>query len=315
MRRPFPSETEKYLGGLVAGRYFPVELFETKSRKTYRELPSDGLVLGGVKVTHHKLCHPQGSVAYRFEEDGKSVVFATDTEHPEDEIDDDLAEFAAGAAHLVYDATFTPGRIREREAGLGPLDLARGDAAGRGGRRGRPPALAPEPRPRGRPRRRPGRFGQGTFPKDVRRPPGAAAVRLRRGGMPDATLSNWTLYIEIVAGFAGLGTGRVSSRGRAPAAGFQRASPFACTRLALPASFILVALASHVRPGAAAPARPGTVLRFRPGRPGLLRGRLPRLPRRRLHPGLVQETKGALSRSPASSTASSWPSSTWPSSS
>ncbi len=114
-----PSETERYLGGLVAGRYFPVELFETKSRKTYRELPSDGLALGGVRVTHHHLCHPQGSVAYRFEEGGKSVVFATDTEHPEDEIDHDLAEFAAGTAHLIYDATFTPDEYANGKRGWG----------------------------------------------------------------------------------------------------------------------------------------------------------------------------------------------------
>ena len=57
--------------------------------------------------------------------------------------------------------------------------------------------------------------------------------------MPDAVLSNWTLYIEIVAGFAALGLAvllttvlRRPLRGR-----------YGLTRLALPASFIIVALA------------------------------------------------------------------------
>jgi phosphoribosyl 1,2-cyclic phosphodiesterase len=114
-----PSDTERYLGGLVTGRYFPVELFETNSRKIYRELPPDGLVLGGIKVSYHNLCHPQGSVGYRFEEGGKSVVFATDTEHPEEEIDHDLAEFATGASYFVCDATFTPDEYANGKRGWG----------------------------------------------------------------------------------------------------------------------------------------------------------------------------------------------------
>ena len=114
-----PAETERYLGGLVTGKYFPLELFETKSRKIYREFPPDGLVLGGIKVTHHRLRHPQGGLAYRFEEGGKSVVFATDTEHPEDGVDNDLAAFAAGASHLVCDATFTPDEYANGKRGWG----------------------------------------------------------------------------------------------------------------------------------------------------------------------------------------------------
>ncbi len=108
-----------YLGGLVTGKYFPVELFETKSRKVYREVPGDGLFLGGVKVSSHRLCHPQGSLAYRFDEGGKSIVFATDTEHPEDELDHELAEFAADASHFVCDATFTPDEYANGKRGWG----------------------------------------------------------------------------------------------------------------------------------------------------------------------------------------------------
>jgi small-conductance mechanosensitive channel/CRP-like cAMP-binding protein len=57
--------------------------------------------------------------------------------------------------------------------------------------------------------------------------------------MPDATLSNWTLYIEIVAGCAALGLAAfLTAAFRGPL----RKHPF-LTRLLLPASFILVALA------------------------------------------------------------------------
>ncbi len=57
--------------------------------------------------------------------------------------------------------------------------------------------------------------------------------------MPDATLSNWTLYIEIGAGFAALG---IAAFLTAAFRRLLRKHPFPA-RLALPVSFILVALA------------------------------------------------------------------------
>ncbi|MGZ8877367.1 MAG: MBL fold metallo-hydrolase, partial [Candidatus Aminicenantales bacterium] len=65
------------------------------------------------------LVHPQGSVAYRLESGGRSVVSATDTEHPEKGIDERLAAFAAGATHLIYDAMFTPEEYAAAKKGWG----------------------------------------------------------------------------------------------------------------------------------------------------------------------------------------------------
>ncbi len=61
--------------------------------------------------------------------------------------------------------------------------------------------------------------------------------------MPDATLSNWTLYVEIAVGFAALGLA-VLLYGAARR--LFRGRPL-LTRLLLPASFILVALALTTR--------------------------------------------------------------------
>ncbi|MDD8016654.1 MAG: MBL fold metallo-hydrolase [Acidobacteriota bacterium] len=109
-----PEETEKHLGGLMAGRNFPLELSETPSRKTYRQIGEEGLVVGGVKISICPLRHPQGCVAYKFEERGRSVIFATDTEHPEEGTDEVLVSFCRNASHLVYDAMYT---VEEYAAG------------------------------------------------------------------------------------------------------------------------------------------------------------------------------------------------------
>ena len=108
-----PKETEQYLSGLMAGRYFPVDFWGTPSMKLYLQIQGD-FSLKGVHISMCPLHHPQGSVAYRLTTDKKSVVFATDTEHPANGIDKNLAEFAEGASDFIYDATYT---INEYESG------------------------------------------------------------------------------------------------------------------------------------------------------------------------------------------------------
>jgi ribonuclease BN (tRNA processing enzyme) len=71
----------------------------------------DGDVLrfadGAVTVTARKLNHPQGVLAFRIEHRGRSVVYATDTEHYA-EPDPRLVDLARGTDVLIYDAQYTP---------------------------------------------------------------------------------------------------------------------------------------------------------------------------------------------------------------
>ncbi len=109
------KETERYLGGLQAGRFFPIAFKETGSRKTFRKLEETGTTLGRLKISFCPLIHPQGSVAYRLEEDGQSIVLATDTEPPEEGFDERLAVFIRGATYFIYDAMFTPKEYLTRQ--------------------------------------------------------------------------------------------------------------------------------------------------------------------------------------------------------
>lgn len=113
-----PRDTEAALAGLMAGRYFPVRLDGTASRKEFRDL-EPGLTIGGIHVSSCPLRHPQGSVAYRLASDGASLVLATDTEHPEAGVDERLAAFADGADWLVYDAMYTPAEYEAGKKGWG----------------------------------------------------------------------------------------------------------------------------------------------------------------------------------------------------
>jgi ribonuclease BN (tRNA processing enzyme) len=109
-----PEELRERLGRFMTEPFYPIELHKTEAKKIFKRNEPGSSLIGGFKISCCPLNHPQGSVAYKLEEGGQSVVFATDTEHPKDGIDERLADFARGASVFIYDATFTP---REYEAG------------------------------------------------------------------------------------------------------------------------------------------------------------------------------------------------------
>jgi len=64
--------------------------------------------VGRFKVRAAPLNHPGGSLAFRVTRGGRSVVYATDTEHHADgQLDHNLVELARDADILIYDAQYT----------------------------------------------------------------------------------------------------------------------------------------------------------------------------------------------------------------
>ena len=106
-----------------------------------------------------KLNHPGGVLAYRIEHEGRSVVYATDTEHYAC-VDPALRALAEGADVLIYDSQYTPEEYRgdagRSKVGWGHstyvagAELAR--AAGVGQLRALPPRSAAHRRRRRRAR-------------------------------------------------------------------------------------------------------------------------------------------------------------------
>jgi phosphoribosyl 1,2-cyclic phosphodiesterase len=91
---------------------FPVRLDELRSELTLREVRAgEAFAVGEATVRAAKLNHPGGVHAYRIDHGGRSVVYATDTEHYEC-LDPVLVNLARGADVLIYDAQYTPEEYR-----------------------------------------------------------------------------------------------------------------------------------------------------------------------------------------------------------
>jgi len=109
------------LQALFCAPFFPVVLEALQSRHPVQEFnPGDALELGPVRIRTTRLLHPQGSVAYRFEHDGSSFVYATDHEPGvSPDFDLGLRNLARGADLLIADAQYHPEQLTTTRKGWG----------------------------------------------------------------------------------------------------------------------------------------------------------------------------------------------------
>lgn len=88
---------------------FPVSLADVPAQLEFRPYPeTEPFDVGPFRVTTAALHHPGGVRGIRLECGGRSVVYATDTEHYDGgQLDAALVDLAAGADVLIYDAMYT----------------------------------------------------------------------------------------------------------------------------------------------------------------------------------------------------------------
>ena len=79
---------------------------------------TDAVNVGGFRVWAQPLNHPGGAFAYRIGGPAGDLVYLTDHEFGDRDIDERLRRFARGAAAIILDAHFTPDELPSR-AGWG----------------------------------------------------------------------------------------------------------------------------------------------------------------------------------------------------
>jgi phosphoribosyl 1,2-cyclic phosphodiesterase len=88
--------------------FFPVSVEDVAPQLCVRDLaPTERFNIGDLRVTTARLNHPDPVYGYRLDFAGRSVVYATDTEHYSC-VDPTLLRLAEGADVLIYDAQYTP---------------------------------------------------------------------------------------------------------------------------------------------------------------------------------------------------------------
>jgi phosphoribosyl 1,2-cyclic phosphodiesterase len=98
---------------------FPVPMQIMKADLQFHDLePGDVIAIGdeGVTVETAALNHPNTALGYRVNWRGRSVVYATDTEHYADRVDENLIKLCRNADILIYDACYTDEEYYDQKA-------------------------------------------------------------------------------------------------------------------------------------------------------------------------------------------------------
>jgi len=117
--RSHEDALEEILGGQMTQPYFPIDMTAMRSKRSYTEVSADVLLLDDFRARPARLNHPQGCLCYRIENNGKSVVFATDTEPGNSQSDHALRELCRGADLLIYDSQYEPFQLENEKKGWG----------------------------------------------------------------------------------------------------------------------------------------------------------------------------------------------------
>jgi phosphoribosyl 1,2-cyclic phosphodiesterase len=103
-----PAPLRECLHRQMSAPHFPVDLRDVGATLTWFEMRDrQRAVLGDAEVTAVRANHPDGVYAYRIEHGGRSVVYATDTEHYAC-VDKRLVQLARDADLLIYDTQYLP---------------------------------------------------------------------------------------------------------------------------------------------------------------------------------------------------------------
>ena len=87
-----------------------------RARTTFRDFNAGDVldVRPGLSVATTALRHPGNATGYRLGWGQTNLCYVTDTEHPPEGLDENLAEFVAGSDLLIYDASYTDAEYQTR---------------------------------------------------------------------------------------------------------------------------------------------------------------------------------------------------------
>ncbi len=106
---------EGILLALFRPPFFPVATDQLKSNFRLEEVDGKArFSVGDTTIRTCRLNHPQGGLAYRLEQGGASLVYASDHEPGDPVCDRALRQLAEGADLLIGDAQYEPGQLTEK---------------------------------------------------------------------------------------------------------------------------------------------------------------------------------------------------------
>jgi len=116
---PSGISLEQTLGGQMTNPYFPVDMTALRAVRQYSTIDQAAFELDDFRILPGRLNHPQGCFCFRIENNGKSVVYATDNEPGEPKSDKAIRKISRNADVLIYDSQYTRTQLDSDRKGWG----------------------------------------------------------------------------------------------------------------------------------------------------------------------------------------------------
>jgi len=117
--RPPLAPLAETLGGQMTQPYFPVDMQAMLAAIRFTEIAEGGFQIDDLNIQARLVNHPQGCLAFRVENNGKAIVYATDNEPGNPRGDRAVRELASRADILIYDCQYTRGQLENEKKGWG----------------------------------------------------------------------------------------------------------------------------------------------------------------------------------------------------
>ncbi|HOO56004.1 MAG TPA: MBL fold metallo-hydrolase [bacterium] len=113
------GEVEKWLKAQMTPPYHPVKFEDLDAEINMHIIDGRQIEVAGCLITPFPLNHPQDVFGFHIWENGKTVVYSTDTEYDEASLQENYIETIKGSDLLMYDAQYTPEEYSKGRIGWG----------------------------------------------------------------------------------------------------------------------------------------------------------------------------------------------------
>lgn len=113
-----PGRASRHFAEVFSGQmqydYWPVKLSHLPAKIHFYDLSDGEYQCDGIRIQTKRHIHPGIAYTYRIEYANKVLVYATDTEHFRNNLDERVVNMARGANLLIHDAQYTDTEIETR---------------------------------------------------------------------------------------------------------------------------------------------------------------------------------------------------------
>jgi len=107
------TSIDKISEKLLDKAFWPVSLDMLKAKINFVELVNKPVTINNITIDFNEHSHPNGATSYKVTINDFSIMYSTDSEHPNNELNENVLEMAKNTDILIHDSHFTEEDLKD----------------------------------------------------------------------------------------------------------------------------------------------------------------------------------------------------------